>query len=89
MELKLGLYQHYKGDYYWVQSINRDSDDHSKMLVVYQGLYDHKDEFGKTPPWCREIHRFLEPREDGSPRYKYIGAYPEATQGLEGIILPK
>ncbi|HIH15101.1 MAG TPA: DUF1653 domain-containing protein [Nanoarchaeota archaeon] len=84
--MELGLYQHYKGQYYWVQALGKDSDT-LREKVIYQGLYEN--EYGKNPLWTRDLKTFQEPLEDGRKRYRYIGPYPEATQGIEGIILPK
>ena len=86
-EIQVGLYQHYKGDYYWVKGTSRNSDNPSEIVVVYQALYEN--EFGRNARWHREINSFLEPREDGSQRYRYIGPYPQAAQGIEGIMLPE
>ena len=86
MDLKPGLYQHYKGGYYWVQGIGRDSDT-LEEVVIYRGLY--KNEFGRNPHWTRKKELFLKPLEDGRERYRYLGAYPQATEGLIGILLPE
>ena len=53
MEIKLGVYQHYKGNYYQVTSFARHSETLEK-LVVYQALYDN---YGM---WVRPLNIFLE-----------------------------
>jgi len=57
-EIKLGVYQHYKGKFYQVLGIAI----HSETLeeyVIYQALYDSK-EFGKNAVWIRPLKMFLE-----------------------------
>jgi hypothetical protein len=73
-EIKLGKYKHYKGQFYVVMSIARDSGT-LKELVVYKGLYD-SDKFGKNPVWVRPKKEFLENvnlNEDVIPRFVFVG----------------
>ncbi len=54
MEVKVnGIYKHFKGDYYTVVLIAKDSET-LKDMVVYRGLY------GEYPLWVREKSDFLE-----------------------------
>jgi len=73
-EVKLGKYQHYKGNFYLVLGTGRHSET-LEEFVVYMGLYDSK-EFGKNPIWVRPKEMFLETViVDGEeiPRFKFIG----------------
>lgn len=58
-KLKLGKYQHYKGNYYRVIGIAHHSEDPKKEFVVYQTLYKSK-EFGNKALWIRPKKMFLE-----------------------------
>jgi len=51
-------YKHYKGNFYEILDIARDSDS-LEEVVVYRGLYEDK-EFGKNPLWVRPKKEFLE-----------------------------
>lgn len=56
--MKLGKYQHYKGNFYEVIGVAR----HSKTLeelVVYRALYNHEI-YGNNPLWVRPKKTFLE-----------------------------
>ena len=55
--LKLGKYQHYKGNFYEVIGIARHSETLEEM-VVYRALYDS--EFGSNTLWVRPLAMFLE-----------------------------
>ncbi|MFA5211585.1 MAG: DUF1653 domain-containing protein [Patescibacteria group bacterium] len=71
--MKLGKYKHYKGNYYEVIGLARDSNTFED-LVVYKGLYDSK-EFGKNPLWVRPKKEFLEKviiNNREMPRFEYI-----------------
>jgi len=68
--LKIGTYEHFKGNRYKVLSIARDSETLEEK-VVYQALY------GDNSVWVRPLKSFIETVErDGKkfPRFKYIGA---------------
>lgn len=56
MQLKLGIYQHYKGKKYKIITFARDSETQEE-LVVYQGLYN-SEEFGNNPIWVRPKKMF-------------------------------
>jgi len=73
-EVKLGVYEHYKGKRYKVIGVGRHSET-LELLVVYRALYD-SEEFGKGALWVRPKKMFLEQVEiDGKmvPRFKFIG----------------
>jgi len=73
-ELKVGKYQHYKGNFYEIIGIGR----HTETLedfVIYRALYD-SEEFGKNALWVRPKSLFFEKvLVDGKKvsRFKYIG----------------
>ena len=56
-DLKLGKYQHYKGNFYEVIGIARYSET-LEELVVYRALYES--EFGKNALWVRPKAMFME-----------------------------
>lgn len=67
-KLKLGLYQHYKGNFYHVIGLSRHSET-LEMLVVYQALYE---DYGL---WVRPLDLFLGTVEKNGqifPRFKFI-----------------
>ena len=71
--LKLGKYQHYKGNLYQVISVAIHTETLEEM-VVYQALYDSK-EFGNNALWVRPKKMFLENIiKNGKEisRFKYI-----------------
>ncbi len=73
-ELKLGKYQHYKGNFYEIIGVGRHSET-LEELAIYRALYDSK-EFGKNALWARPKAMFLENIiVDGKdvPRFKYVG----------------
>jgi len=55
--ITLGKYQHYKGNFYQVLAIGRNSETTEEM-VIYQALYDS--EFGKNVIWTRPLKEFTE-----------------------------
>jgi len=66
--VKLGIYQHYRGNYYQVLGVSRHSET-LEELVVYQALYG---DFGL---WVRPISMFIEKVNHNSvqvPRFKPI-----------------
>lgn len=72
-EVKLGKYQHYKGNFYEVIGVARHSET-LEELVVYRSLYDSK-EFGKNALWIRPKLMFLEKvvfNGEEIPRFKYV-----------------
>jgi len=70
MEVKLGVYQHYKGNYYQVVSFARHSETLEK-LIVYQELY------GSYGMWVRPLDMFLENifiEGEEVARFKFVDA---------------
>ena len=68
-ELKLGLYRHFKGNYYEVLGVARHSET-GEELVVYRPLY------GERGLWVRPLAMFTETVErDGinMPRFTFAG----------------
>ena len=67
-KLKLGTYEHYKGNKYEVIGVAKHSET-MEELVVYRALY------GSCDLWIRPIEMFLETVEvngEKIPRFKYI-----------------
>lgn len=72
--MKLGKYQHYKGNFYEVIGVARHSET-LEELVVYRALYDSP-KFGKNSLWGRPKKMFLEKvivEGKKAPRFKYVG----------------
>lgn len=72
-DLKIGIYQHFKGNLYEVIAVGKDSDT-LEDLVVYKALYDSA-EFGKNAIWIRPKEKFCEEIiVDGKkiPRFKFV-----------------
>ena len=70
MELKPGLYRHFKGNLYRLLYVAKHSETLAPM-VVYQALY------GEQGIWVRPAHMWNETVDrDGycGPRFTYIGA---------------
>ena len=68
-KLKIGKYQHYKGNFYQVEGIARHSETEEKM-VVYRPLY------GEGELWVRPLSMFNEQVEiegKSQPRFAYVG----------------
>lgn len=66
--LKLGIYEHFKGNQYKVLGAARDSETLEEM-VMYKALY------GDGEFWVRPLHMFLETveRDDEEiPRFKFL-----------------
>ena len=73
-ELKLGKYEHYKGEQYEVIGLARHRETQEE-LVIYKALYE-SEEFENNALWARPKSMFLESVNiDGKdiPRFKYIG----------------
>lgn len=69
-KVKLGKYQHYKGNYYQVLAVAKHSET-LEELVVYKCLYDNP----RSKIWVRPLAMFLESVViDGkkTPRFKYM-----------------
>jgi hypothetical protein len=68
MDIKVGRYQHYKGNFYEVLGVAKHSET-KEELVVYRALY------GEHGLWVRPVTMFLETViKDGQPvpRFKFI-----------------
>mgnify|MGYP003624675360 CR=1 FL=1 len=66
--LKIGKYQHYKGNFYQVEDIATHSETEEKM-VVYRPLY------GDQALWVRPLDMFLEEvtiNGETQPRFAFI-----------------
>ena len=73
-ELKIGRYEHYKGNTYQVIDIAIHSESLEKM-VVYKSEYDSSD-FKKGTIWVRPLSMFLEKIESNGEtkeRFTYLG----------------
>lgn len=69
--MKIGIYEHYKGNKYKVIGIAKHSET-LEDLVVYEPMYENK----TAKLWVRPLAMFEEEVEiDGQkvPRFKYIG----------------
>ena len=67
MSLKKGVYQHFKGNYYHVVDVAKDSETQEDM-VVYRALY------GDKGLWIRPLTMFTETVDRGGmiqPRFRY------------------
>ncbi len=71
-EIKIGgKYKHYKGNFYEVVAVARDSEDPQKEWVVYKALYNSP-EFGKNQIWIRPKEEFLgEVSKDGKTFFRF------------------
>ncbi len=71
VELKPGLYRHFKGGEYTIQGIATHSET-DELLVVYSPLY------GNGGLWVRPLTMFLETvvhNGENQPRFSYIGPH--------------
>lgn len=69
-EIKIGKYEHFKGNKYEVIGVAQNSET-MEELVVYRALYGNHD------LWVRPLKMFLEEVEvEGRkvPRFKYLGS---------------
>jgi len=67
-QLKLGKYQHYKGNFYQVEGVAFHSETTEEM-VIYRPLY------GEGNTWVRPLAMFLEDVEiegEIKPRFNYL-----------------
>jgi cyclomaltodextrinase / maltogenic alpha-amylase / neopullulanase len=72
-KIRLGKYQHFKGNFYEVLSLARHSETLEEM-VVYRALYNHP-EFGEDSVWVRPAKMFVEDVEVNGkkiPRFTYM-----------------
>lgn len=66
-----GKYKHYKGNFYEVVAIARDSENPQKEQVIYKALYDSP-EFGPNQVWVRPKEEFLEEiTKDGKTFFRF------------------
>jgi hypothetical protein len=73
-DIKPGKYLHYKGNYYEVIGVGRNSET-LEEFVVYRALYN-SEKFGSNAIWIRPKEMFAENvTVDGKeiPRFKYVG----------------
>lgn len=73
-EIKLGTYEHYKGQRYEVIGLARHSETLEEM-VVYRALYA-SEKFGDRALWVRPAAMFRESVVVGGetvPRFRYVG----------------
>jgi hypothetical protein len=71
MQVKKGLYRHFKGGKCRVIGVAKHSETLEELVV-----YEHPDENGKMELWVRPKEMFFEKVEKGGkkvPRFKYIG----------------
>jgi hypothetical protein len=72
-KLKLGKYQHYKGNFYEVIGVAHHSET-LEELVVYRALYNHEI-YGHNSLWVRPKAMFMENviiEGKEMPRFKYL-----------------
>ena len=70
IQLQLGKYQHYKGNFYQVEGVATHSETEEKM-VIYRPLY------GEGLLWVRPLSMFTEQvkvNKKSQPRFSYIGS---------------
>lgn len=70
MEIKPGIYEHYKGEKYRVLGVAKHSET-LEDLVIYEALYDNK----MSKLWARPAEMFLgEVEIEGQqvPRFKFV-----------------
>ncbi len=73
-KLKKGTYQHFKGNYYAVIGIARESES-LEEFVLFKALFTSK-KFGSESLWIKPVKMFFETIEvDGKkiPCFRYIG----------------
>ena len=71
-KVRLGRYQHYKGNFYQVIGVARHSETLEK-LVVYRALY--KGKFGRNSLWVRPAKIFFQRVRIGAkqvPRFRFL-----------------
>ncbi|MHB8442774.1 MAG: DUF1653 domain-containing protein [Patescibacteria group bacterium] len=75
-EIPLGIYKHYKGNYYLIIGVAKHSET-LEDVIIYVPLYKPEN----TAMWVRPINMFFENvkvREKIIPRFQYIGSqFPE------------
>ena len=81
MQVKTGLYQHFKGNYYKVLGLAHHSET-EEPLVIYQALY------GAKGMWVRPYEMFFEIIERGGESTSRFAYCEKQTQILEMAVLP-
>lgn len=79
--IKIGKYRHYKGNFYEVIGLGRNSET-LEETVIYKGLYDHP-EFGFGALWVHTKENFLQKIKIGNkeiPRFEFIGSLAGETK---------
>ena len=72
-EIKLGVYQHFKGSFYQVIGVGRHSET-LEEVVIYRAVYN-SDKFGDNALWVRPKASFLEKvlvESEEVDRFKFI-----------------
>ncbi len=72
-EVKIGKYQHYKGNFYQIIALGKLEATQEEM-VIYKPLYE-SDALGEASYWIRPKDQFLEEvtKDDQTmPRFRYI-----------------
>jgi len=77
-KVKLGLYKHFKGNFYEVIGVATNPTT-LKNIVVYKGLYN-QETLGPGALWFRSEEEFLETVREGIPRFRFVG---ECSEGCE------
>jgi hypothetical protein len=88
MEIKPGLYKHFKGKLYRVIGVFKHSET-MEDLVVYQGLY-HSTDYGEHPRWARPVPMFFEQVDRDSyhgSRFQFLNQDGPFTCGDCGVDL--
>jgi hypothetical protein len=71
--IKPGRYQHFKGNFYEVLGVGRNSET-KEEVVIYKALYESK-EYGKNALWVRPKTHFQEVVSHNGkliPRFKFV-----------------
>jgi hypothetical protein len=73
MQIKLGIYKHFKGKRYLVIGVAKHSST-LELLVVYIPLYDNEE----SKMWVRPLSEFTDKVEVAGkkqPRFKFVSSY--------------
>lgn len=80
--MKIGIYQHYKGNYYQILGVSRHSET-LEELVVYQSLYG---DFGL---WVRPKNLFLGTLmvdDQETQRFKFVSENRSQAPSITGVL---